>query len=138
MSDRTFLELSLEELEGDRWPDPPADATGLVKAVHRLRRRPIGSLAAHELRRLIGQDVGLQWLLPLAIEILRETAPEEAEEGFYDDDLLSAVLTRDPEVWAAAPEMAREVKKILATLQDLSPYIQSEAEEFLRSLPGDL
>lgn len=135
MSDHTFRERSLEELEGQRWPDPPADATGLVRAVHRLRKRPIGSLTADELRRLIGQDVGLQWLLPLALEILRETAPAGAAGGFYDDDLLSAVLTRSPETWAAAPEMACEVKEILATLQDLSPYIQPEAEEFLRSLP---
>ncbi|GAA0927104.1 hypothetical protein GCM10009549_48970 [Streptomyces thermoalcalitolerans] len=52
--------------------------------------------------------------------------------------MLSAVLTRGPEVWAAAPEKAHEVKKILTTLQDLSPYIQSEAEEFLRSLPDGL
>ncbi|MCX4588092.1 contact-dependent growth inhibition system immunity protein [Streptomyces sp. NBC_01481] len=131
-------ERSLEGLEGHRWPDPPPDATGLVKAVHELRKRPIGSLTADELRRLIGQDVGLPWLLPLALEILRNTAPDQSRGGFYDDDLLSAVLTRRSAAWHATPELARELKDILRILKDLSPYIESEAEEFLSSLPEDL
>ncbi|MFC4609081.1 contact-dependent growth inhibition system immunity protein [Streptomyces maoxianensis] len=132
------LERSLDEIEGQRWPDPPPNATGLVKAVHRLRKRPIGSLTADELRRLIGQDVGLPWLLPLALETLRDTAPAQAKGGFYDDDLLSAVLTRRSATWRAAPELARELKDILATLTDLSPYIASEAEGFLESLPDNV
>ncbi|MEU4009529.1 hypothetical protein [Streptomyces pseudogriseolus] len=35
---------SLERLEGQRWPEPPEDATSLVGAVHELRRRPVGDL----------------------------------------------------------------------------------------------
>ncbi|MEV6393622.1 contact-dependent growth inhibition system immunity protein [Streptomyces sp. NPDC051907] len=62
---------SLEELEGQQWPKPSPDATNLVKAVHALRVRPIGGLTIEELRRLIGQNVGVSFLLPLALEILR-------------------------------------------------------------------
>ncbi|MFA3873757.1 contact-dependent growth inhibition system immunity protein [Streptomyces sp. MMCC 100] len=85
---------SVEQLEGQRWPDPPQDATSLVKAVHGLRRRPGGDLRPDELARPITQDVGLSWLLPLAVRILRDTAPAQAAGGWYDDDLLYAVVTR--------------------------------------------
>ncbi|MFD9485765.1 contact-dependent growth inhibition system immunity protein [Streptomyces sp. NPDC059991] len=126
---------SLEELEGNRWPDPPEGATGLVRAVHSLRRRPVGSLDADELRRLIGQDVGLPWLLLPALEVLRDTAPNQAAGGFFDDDLLSAVLTRKPSLWQAMPESAREPREILGMLTGRSPYVQPEADAFLASAP---
>ncbi|MEU2367868.1 contact-dependent growth inhibition system immunity protein [Streptomyces pseudogriseolus] len=72
---------SLERLQGQRWPEPPEDATSLVRAVHALRRRPVGDLRPEELARLITQDVGLPWLLPLAVRILRDTAPSQIAGG---------------------------------------------------------
>ncbi|MGP9019196.1 contact-dependent growth inhibition system immunity protein [Streptomyces sp. BR1] len=135
MSKEIDRNRSLEELEGSRWPDPLEDSTGLVKAVHRLRRRPIGSLEVEELSRLITQDVGLPWLMPLALGILRETAPNQAAGGFYDDDLLWSVLTRKSSLWEAMPESARELREILAVLTDLSSYLQPEADAFLASAP---
>jgi CDI immunity proteins len=124
-------DLSLEQLEGQHWPERDSDATGLVKSVHSLRRRPVCSLKAHELARLIGQDVGLRWLLPVALEILRETAPEEAVGGFYDDDLLGAVLTRKPETWQEQPDLAHELRDILGMLTDLGEYVEPDAKRFL-------
>ncbi|MFF1379120.1 contact-dependent growth inhibition system immunity protein [Streptomyces sp. NPDC058308] len=128
---------SLEELEGRRWPAPPADATPMVRNVHELRRRPVGTLEPHELARLIGQDVGLPWLLPLAVEILRDTAPKQVEGGWFDDDLLYAVVTRKPEVWVAAPELARELRDTAAVLTGLSRYVRQEIDAFLAAAPGD-
>ncbi|MFE3644772.1 contact-dependent growth inhibition system immunity protein [Streptomyces sp. NPDC059169] len=133
MNSSSDRKRSLEELEGRRWPEPSPDATGLVKAIHTLRTRPIESLTVEELRRLIGQNVGLPFLIPLALEILRDTAPAQAAGGFYDDDLLSAVLTVDPAVWAHMPQFAQELKNILATLTDLSPYIETGIEDFRRA-----
>ncbi|MBR8643579.1 hypothetical protein KEF29_39980 [Streptomyces tuirus] len=67
---------------------PPQDTTSLVKAVHELRRRPVGVLRPDDLARLITQDVG-PWLLPLAVRILGDTAPAQAAGGSYDDLLSS-------------------------------------------------
>lgn len=126
---------SLERLEGQRWPDSPRDATSLVKAVHALRRRPVGDLRPDELARLITQDVGLSWLLPIAVRILRDTAPGQATGGWYDDDLLYAVVTRNPRVWEQSPDLAHELRRAVETLVDLSRYVRDEAETFLASLP---
>lgn len=106
----------------------------MVKNVHDLRRSPVGGLQPHELARLIGQDVGLPWLLQLAVEILRDTAPRQAAGGWYDDDLLYAVVTRRPEVWANAPGLAAELKEAVMTLADLSRYVKQEVDDFLSTL----
>ncbi|TPQ20228.1 hypothetical protein FGD71_021420 [Streptomyces sporangiiformans] len=107
----------------------------MVKNVHELRRRAIGTLAPDELARLIGQNVGLPWLLPLAVEILRDTAPNQAAGGWYDDDLLYAVATRNPEVWADAPELAQDLKAAVAVLTDLSRHIKRELRNSWRRCP---
>jgi hypothetical protein len=127
-------DLSLEQLEGCRWPEPSADATGLVKAVHSLRRRPVRSLEAHELTRLIGQNEGLRWLVPVALEILKETAPEEAAGGFYDDDLLGAVLTRGENFWRQCPDLVEEVRQLLPRLTNLGEWVEADAKRFLMML----
>ncbi|MFF5298719.1 contact-dependent growth inhibition system immunity protein [Streptomyces sp. NPDC013161] len=131
MSTPVSHSLPLEQLEGQRWPDPPEDATSMVKNVHELRRRPLGELQAHELARLIGQNVGLPWLLPLAVEILRDTAAAQAAGGWYDDDLLYAVVTRDADAWGDFPALARDLKETVAGLKDLSRYVKTEVEAFL-------
>ncbi|MFE1862182.1 contact-dependent growth inhibition system immunity protein [Streptomyces anandii] len=134
LADFVEKDRSIEELEGDRWPEPPEDSTSLVRGVHALRRRPIKALGVEDLRRLIGQDVGLRWLLPVALDILRKTAPDEAVTGWYDDDLLSAVLTRKESVWRSAPELATHLDETVTMLTDLSPYIQREVDDFRSSL----
>ncbi|MEV6954683.1 contact-dependent growth inhibition system immunity protein [Streptomyces sp. NPDC051183] len=92
---------SLEELERDRWSAPSDGETRLMATVRELRRKPIGGLSVEDLRLLIGQDVGLAHLLPLAVEVL-QVAPL-AEGEMYEGDLLAAVLTRSAEVWSESP-----------------------------------
>ncbi|MDQ0763460.1 contact-dependent growth inhibition system immunity protein [Streptomyces canus] len=125
-------------MDSERWGDPPADATSLVRTVHEWRRRPIGTLEPDELARLIGQDVGLLWLLPLAVEILRDGVLKQPAGGFIDGDLLYSVVTRSSEVWTAHPDLARELKDAVTLLIDLSTYEKCEVEAFLASLPEGL
>ncbi|NKQ28691.1 contact-dependent growth inhibition system immunity protein [Streptomyces galbus] len=120
---------SLEELERDCWPAPPADASHLVATVHGLRRRPIGELTVEDMRLLIGQDVGLGYLLPLALEVLRDDPM--AEGDMYEGDLLSAVVTRSPAVWNEWPELGRQLGVIVSGLTHLPPSLTQEAGRFL-------
>src|SRR5690242_9126820 len=53
VSDAPVTEHSLEQIDDTPWGDPPAGATRLVAAVHRLRRVPIGRLDTEALRLLI-------------------------------------------------------------------------------------
>ncbi|WP_328498887.1 contact-dependent growth inhibition system immunity protein [Streptomyces sp. NBC_00414] len=128
MTQRVGRARSLEEIEHDRWPSP-VDATRLIATVHALRRRPIGELTAEDMRLLIGQDVGLACLLPLALEVLRDDPM--AEGDMYEGDLLSAVLTRSPAVWKEWPELGRDLVVIVSELTDLPPPLMQEAARFL-------
>ncbi|MFI5991801.1 contact-dependent growth inhibition system immunity protein [Streptomyces sp. NPDC051362] len=120
---------SLEELERACWPAPSVEATRLVATAHALRRRPIGELTVEDLRLLVGQDIGLPYLLPLALEVLRENPM--AEGDMYEGDLLSAVLARNPSVWTECSELSGELRVIVSKLTDLPPDLQQRVERFL-------
>lgn len=81
------------------------------------------------MRLLIGQDVGLPYLLPLALKVLRDNPM--AEGDMYEGDLLSAVLTRNPAVWAKSSGLGPELRAIVSELTDLPPDLQQKVERFL-------
>ncbi|MGY1500156.1 contact-dependent growth inhibition system immunity protein [Streptomyces sp. QTS52] len=125
-------ESSLEQLERDHWPDPPAGATRLVVTAHALRRRPIGELTVEDMRLLIRQDVGLPYLLPMALEVLRDNPMAEGDS--YAGELLSAVITRSPAAWVGSAELRYELRVIVSELvEDLPTSLQQEVERFRTS-----
>jgi len=91
----TKVSESLEVLDGP-WSGLSWD-TGLTAKVARLRRQPLQSLGVEDLRMLIGQEVGLAHLIPLALDVLE--ANPLAEGALYPGDLLSNVLAA--QVWIA-------------------------------------
>ncbi|MFD5691193.1 contact-dependent growth inhibition system immunity protein [Streptomyces rubiginosohelvolus] len=131
MDNKSDRSKTIEELEGIEWPDPPPGGTGLVKAVHNLRKRPINLLTAREMSRLIGQGVGIPWLFPIALEHLRETAIDQSLGAFYDDDLLTAALTIQPPIWQLNPQWTADLKEIISLLGDISPNIRENVRHFL-------
>ncbi|WP_369263545.1 contact-dependent growth inhibition system immunity protein [Streptomyces sp. R35] len=122
-------DLSLEELERDRWSVPSGGETRLMATVRQLRRKPIGGLTVEDTRLLIRQDMGLAYLLPLAVEVLR--IDPLAEGDMYEGDLLAAVLTRSAEVWSESAELERDVRLIVSELADVPPALKREVERFL-------
>ncbi|MGW3989247.1 contact-dependent growth inhibition system immunity protein [Streptomyces sp. NPDC004830] len=120
---------SLEELERDRWSAPSGGETRLMATVRELRRKPIGGLTIEDMRLLIRQDVGLAYLLPLAVEVLR--IDPLAEGDLYEGDLLAAVLTRGAEVWSESSELERDVRLIVSELADVPLALERAVEGFL-------
>ncbi|RPK56363.1 hypothetical protein EES42_41095 [Streptomyces sp. ADI95-17] len=100
-----------------------------MATAHALRSRPVGTLTVEDLRLLIGQDIGLPVLLPLAVEVLRDNPL--AEGDMYEGDLLRAVLTRNPAVWSTYPELARQLTFIVDGLSGLSSDLRSKVERFV-------
>ncbi|KKD05233.1 hypothetical protein [Streptomyces sp. WM6386] len=74
----------------------------------------------------------------LAVEFLRDTAPRQAAVGWYDEDLLYAVVTRRPEAWVDTPSSARELRDTVNGLTDLSRYVKRELEAFLATRTEDV
>ena len=101
--DRTLSEL------GDSCGDPGPGATGMMKECYRLCGVPLGQLQPGDLRLLIGQGIGLRWLVPLALAALEEDPLVEAD--YYPGDLLLNVLRAD--VRASGDESRRRVEACL-------------------------
>ena len=95
--DIAWRQKSLEVLENNKWPDEKEYPTGLVKRCHEYRKIPVDKLTVGELRTLIGQNIGLKYLIPLAIDLL--TTDVLIEGDFYPGDLLESVLKIDKKFW---------------------------------------
>jgi hypothetical protein len=108
-------EQSLEEAEGVAWGDATSDATRLVATVHDLRRKPLGMLDVEDLRVMLGQQIGVPFLVPLALDALEQDPL--AEGDFYPGDLLNTVLRRVPaEYWGAHPDEASRLRAVAAAI----------------------
>jgi hypothetical protein len=123
-------EQSLEQIEGDFWGDPPADATRLTATVHELRQRPVEQLGIEDLRVLTAQRVGLAVVVPLALARLEENPL--AEGDFYPGDLLVAVLRVPPAYWQSHPDEAARLRTVAgsADLDELDAETRAEVVAF--------
>jgi hypothetical protein len=104
---------TLQELEGQDWGEPNFPSH-LVTTCHALRRKPLRDFTVEDLRIMIGQNISLKYLIPLAIEQLRRD-PLIAGD-YYLGDLLAAVLLAEPSFWQEQPKLRKAVKEIVDPL----------------------
>ena len=120
---------TLDELDPPAWGEPTFDSH-LVKTCHALRRKPLREFSIEDLRIMIGQRIGLRWLIPLALEAL-EAAPL-AEGDFYLGDLLAAVLKVGPDLWLGEPVWRSRTEALL----DRLPEVPKELNEAVAAFRG--
>lgn len=107
--EKNWTSKSLERLEKSNWGKPAYDSY-LVTTCYQLRRKPLKDFEIEDLRIMIGQDISLPFLIPLAMKELQINII--AEGDFYEGDLLMNVLKSDPEYWKQEVENWKEVKAI--------------------------
>jgi hypothetical protein len=103
------LTKTLTQLEGS-WAEPPAGSSTLVTTCHALRNKPLQDLTTEDLRIMIGQNLGLKFLVPLALQSLQDDPL--AEGDFYPGDLLKQVLTIEPEFWKTNADLRGRAAQI--------------------------
>jgi len=91
-----WKQKTIELLENNYWPDP-GNTSGLVKRCHALRNVVLDKFTIEDLRIMVGQQIGLDYLIPLVFEIL--SADLFAEGNFYPGDLLNNILAVDTAFW---------------------------------------
>jgi len=106
---------TLDELENDEWPPAPADATRLVRRCHELRRKDVAAFTTEDLRVMLGQRIGVRFLLPLAVDVL--VRDPLAEGDFYPGDLLRNVVRLPRSAWDACPGRRAELVAALAGVE---------------------
>ncbi|HEX6501360.1 MAG TPA: contact-dependent growth inhibition system immunity protein [Micromonosporaceae bacterium] len=121
-------DLSVEQIEGDSWGAPPPGSTALVSRVYELRRKPVGTLTAEDLRVLIAQQVGLDVVVPRALRRLREDPLLEGD--YYPGDVLVAVLKVPAEYWAARGGQLAELEAVIAAVDNPDRELARDIDEF--------
>ena len=106
---------SLQELENSDWGEPEY-SSHLVTECHRLRRVPLEKFTLENLRIMIGQNISLHFLIPLAIEHLEKDPL--ASGDMFEGDLLLAVLRSDPKFWNERPELKQHVYEIAKNVDE--------------------
>jgi hypothetical protein len=120
-------EKSLDELDPPAWGDPTFPSH-LVTTCHQLRRKPLREFVVEDLRIMIGQHIGIPFLLPIAIEVI-EREPL-AEGDFYPGDLLVSVLSTDERLWTQHSDLAARVLAVLSRGHELPDEIRRAAVAF--------
>ena len=87
---------TLEEFEGQEWEESDFN-THLIDTCLKLRKKPIAKFTVEDLRIMIGQKLGLDYLIPLALEVIDDDIL--ANGDFYPGDLLEAVLKVNKGFW---------------------------------------
>jgi len=107
---------TLDELEGSVWSEP-AFTSSVVIRWHALRRKPLKELSVEDLRLLAGQQIGLDYIVPLARNVLEENPL--ARGDYYRGDLLMSVLTVEHRFWERRPDLRRRFDDVLSEVDAL-------------------
>ena len=121
---------TLDELEGVQW-GPPKYNSYVVTNSHRLRTKPIAEFTVEDLRFMIGQGIGLRFLVPLALEVVE--ADPLAQGDYYAGDLLQSLLTVSGDFWAREWEWRNRLHGIVERLEP----VPGELAEAISSFGGE-
>ena len=127
------LDKTLEQLDGDVLGVREYDSA-LVRNCHRLRRVPLNEFTVEDVRLMIGQDLSLEYLMPIAIEHLEKNPFVEGD--YYPGDLLKNAIGIRPDFWEQHPELLGKMQGIaenaaleLSSLQVIDEIRQDLAEK---------
>ena len=88
---------SIEQLEKDVWKKPSEFPTDLVEKCYQYRKISIAELTNEQIRILISQKIGIEYLIGITLEKLERNILTECD--FYEGDLLVAVSGLPTEFW---------------------------------------
>ena len=111
---RPNMEETLEQIEKEFWGEPTY-GSHLVTTCHKLRKKPLKDFTVEDLRIMIGQNISLDTLIPLALVRLKQNIM--AEGDFYQGDLLKSVLGADKEYWKKNQILHRTLSKLFLNNQ---------------------
>ena len=138
------MNKSISELEGWKWKGviPNKEThSGTECRFYELHNKPISELDIYDIRFLIGQNSGLEYLVPYALNKLKEDIFLEVE--YYPGDLLCSLLqiNNEPNYWVSHYEVKQDLinlyteqKKQLGSIdapEDIKIKIKEAYKDFI-------
>lgn len=118
--------MSLQELENKFWPDFEYP-TNLVKRCHDLRKLPLKNFDIDDIRFMIIQNEGNEYLIPMALEALEQNILVEG--NLFAGDLLMSVLMASPDFWRRNPPLWKRTYELVGKNLEV---IQDSAEQEIK------
>jgi hypothetical protein len=122
---------SLQELENDDWGKLDFDSD-LVRTCHRLRHVPLEDFETGDLRIMIGQQISLFFLVPLALEKLEKDPLVEG--NYYPGDLLKVVLEVPAKFWGVHTDMRDSLRRIVVKTKELLVPLEEDDARLIREM----
>lgn len=120
--------LPLEKLENTNWSLPDYNSSLSIKCFE-LGKIPVGNLTVEGLRLLIRQELGLDYLIPLALETLENNTLSQGD--LYCGDLLESVLKVNKSFWVRNQEYRNDLESIM---ENAISEMRDKLDEFRNSL----
>ena len=108
---------SIEQLEKNIWKNPSEFPTDLVEKCYRYRKISMAELTNEQIRLLISQQIGTEYLIGIALEKLERNILTECD--FYEGDLLVAVSNLPTEFWNENQSEFQNFKKLVELNSEL-------------------
>ncbi|SFC83171.1 hypothetical protein SAMN05421747_1338 [Parapedobacter composti] len=102
---------TLEALEKRSFGNPTEAPTPLTKRCLELSKKPLNEFSVEDLRLMIGHGFSLDYLIPLAIDYLKEDLLVEGD--LYPGDLLKSVHSVDEAFWESNPKLWKELNRLI-------------------------
>jgi hypothetical protein len=130
------LNKTINELDGVPIPRPNSFESNLVKRCYDLANKKLKLFSVGDLRIMIGQNLGLEYLIPMALQVLENDAFIEGD--FFEGDLLLNVMRIDNLYWKSNPNYKRKLLEIyrsnLNSLEKVDNITQKELFEEYETL----
>ncbi|KAB1110193.1 hypothetical protein F6X54_18090 [Micromonospora aurantiaca] len=91
-----------------------------------LRRKPLAEFTVEDLRIMLGQEIGVPALLPLALQVLLRDPL--AEGDYYPGDLLANVRRLPEPAWSGLRPERERLRSVLAELVADRPFSDPDLE----------
>ena len=122
--------MTLTQLEDSDWGESKIDSP-IYKRCFQLRYKKIGAMTAEDFRALVLQQIGLEFIMPGVIKLLKVNPLLEAE--YYSGDLLSASLHINHYFYVLHPEY----REIMSYLLEEARRKYNTLEEYERDISVD-
>lgn len=125
--ENNWLNKTMEALEKGYWKDP-GKTTYLIETCHKLRKKQLKDFETKDLRIMIGQNLGLKYIIPIAIKKLNIDIL--ADGDFFESDLLLNILRSDSGYWKEEKDNWNIVYKMIV---DKKEWLAQELLKTIRT-----
>lgn len=131
MKNAKMMHLSIDKIEGKLETDR-ALKSGVVERSRLARSKKLCDLDPEDLRTLITQKFGLEYVLPITLDLL-EREPL-VSSGLFRGDLLLSVLNLGPDFFSEHSEWIEKLMEIKFELEEVQQTLTEDIQPLIKDI----